>query len=238
MFILHRCSMKDWTLWIYLRTWVYSFAALSYVFTGSFIYTLLLTLFAELLQTLAYYYPVHDVVEQKYSDRNRRLLHVDIAISALLAVVASFFIVLLEYTFACVSFIGDTRAFGYVILYLLLCGMRVCLLIDGMFGFVSFCFMVCVGVVFIVMLTDTNFYSDTRTMTIVSTYVFGTWFFAVLYFLCLWLVRTRKSAGQRTAHSSGWEYLFFALHAIVMTVVFVVERGHHSERSFSYYMHH
>lgn len=230
--------MREWTLWIYLRTWVYSFAALSYVFTGSFIYTLLLTLFAELLQTIAYYYPVHDVVDEKYSDRNRRLLNIDIVMSALLAVVASFFIVLLEYIFGCVSFIGDTRAFGYVILYLLLCGMRVSLLIDGMFGFVTFCFMVGVGVVFIVMLVDTNFYGDTRTMTIVSTYVFGTWFFALLYFMILWLARAQKPAAQRIPHSSGWEYLFFALHAIVMTVVFVVERDHRSERSFSYYMHH
>jgi hypothetical protein len=234
-------AMKTLTLWIYLRTWVFTFAVLAYSFTGNLFYTWLLLLLSEGAQTATVCY-VPRAAEIKLSENGGvKALYIDMAMSAVMTIVAAISTVLLFYTFDCVVFIGDTRAFAFVGLYLLLCGMRASLLLTRVYLLMALVFSLLFMALFVIVMSDSTFYSHSRTVVVVSVYVFSIALAAIVYFPAIESVTMSAKNHPHSPPSHGFvvgAYAFFFVYVIVCMLVYLLATDYRSDRSFSHFVFH
>ena len=216
-------------MWIYLKTWVYIFAALSYAFTGNFYLTYLFTLLSEGFQTLLYPNPLNNYYEQN----NLRLFIVkDTLASVTTSGIASMVIVLLIYATDGMVYIGNTRIFTLSVLFFFLCCSRAGFLLESKIG--AICILLCVfGSIFsLVFLIDENYYGVNETSVTFLSYAVGTIILSTIYFSIISMTRFQTKALSPDAMG----YMFFGIHSVIMIVIIWAFWDGNEDRRFMYYI--
>ncbi len=207
-----------WNRLFFLRTWVYFFAVMTYLFLGNLWFTMLVVEGVEAMHSLLVYVRLTRLPPKAATDR-RFYYWVDVGVSILMAVVASLSIVLVEYVFNSVVFIGEDRTAFFIVFFLLLFGAR-CLLLfvkDQLFSGLSFFAIIFLLFFLAVIGTNEIFFNDARTVTISVVYIAYTFMTAIVW--------------------GKWiHYYGYVVHAIGLVIFLAIFWHKHSSIPFARYV--
>ena len=207
-----------WRRLIFLRTWVYFFAVVTYLFIGNLWWTMVIVEAIEAVHSFLVHVRMERVAKGPGPTR-RFYFWLDLVLSVVMGVAASLSIVLVEYVFNTVVFIGTDRTAFYVVFLVLVFATR-CLLLfvrDQMFSLLAVFFAFLLLFLFAVMGTNEIFFNDARTVTISVVYMLYTIVTAMLFIR--WI--------------GYWGYV---VHALGLVIVLSIFWHKHSSIPFSRYV--
>lgn len=178
-----------WNRLFFLRTWIYFFAIITYLFLGNLWYTILATELVEAFHTLIVYVRLSDFKDKdkQFAGGKRFWFEIDTFVSVLIALVACVSVMFVEYVFNSVVFIGGDRKWFLAIFLVFMIGTRSVLVFisDSIFSIIAIVCALVILIFFALLGTNEVFFNDTRTVGITLTYI--AYVFLTVVFWAKWL---------------------------------------------------
>lgn len=186
-----------WFRLLFLRTWVYFLAIVTYLFIGNLWLTIFIVEGLEAIHSVLVWVRLTAVPRElllpsnlyltskpaTMNEMKRFFYGVDVVVSVLMAVVASLSIVFVEYVFNSVVFIGKDRTVFFTVFLFLVFAARCILLFvrDQLFSLLTVFAVFFLLFFFAIMGTNEIFFNDARTVTISVVYMVYTVVTAMLW---------------------------------------------------------
>jgi hypothetical protein len=204
-----------WLRLFFLRTWVYFYAIVTYLFIGNLWLTIFIVEGLEAIHSFLVWIRLtaipREMMLMTTTTPSKTALRtffygIDVIVAVMMAVVASLSIVFVEYVFNSVVFIGEDRTVFFTVFLFLVFAARCILLFvrDQMFSILTVFAVFFLLFFFAVMGTNEIFFNDARTVTISVVYMVYT-----IVTVMLWL---------RWIHYYG--YLVHAVGLIIFLAIF------------------